>query len=169
MNDRGGKSKVFGLGLSRTGTTSLAKALNALGIRTVHYPYDEQTYSELTSGRYELTILRKYEAVVDISVAPFYPQLDKVYPGANFILTIRQEEEWLASIEAHWIRMLHYCEDNPQFKRFTEFICTRVYDSLRFNEERFRHVYETHCRSVHEYSVPTCESGTGGQGLDEGT
>ena len=36
--------KVFGLGLSRTGTTSLGRALNILGIKTIHYPCDKKTY-----------------------------------------------------------------------------------------------------------------------------
>ena len=31
-----GDRKVFGLGLSKTGTSSLAEALNRLGIRTIH-------------------------------------------------------------------------------------------------------------------------------------
>jgi hypothetical protein len=32
--------KIFGLGLSKTGTSSLADALNELGFPTIHYPFD---------------------------------------------------------------------------------------------------------------------------------
>ena len=35
--------KIFGLGLSKTGTSSLGEALNILGINTIHYPFDEAT------------------------------------------------------------------------------------------------------------------------------
>ena len=31
-------NKVFGIGLSRTGTSSLYEALTILGIDTIHYP-----------------------------------------------------------------------------------------------------------------------------------
>ncbi|HEV8715109.1 MAG TPA: sulfotransferase [Candidatus Binatia bacterium] len=31
------RSKIFGLGLSRTGTTSLTEALEILGFSTIHY------------------------------------------------------------------------------------------------------------------------------------
>lgn len=41
MKKNNTKFKVFGIGLSRTGTTSLGTALNQLGIKTIHYPHDE--------------------------------------------------------------------------------------------------------------------------------
>ncbi len=52
--------KVFGLGLSKTGTSSLTDALNLLGIRSTHYPHDERTYDELRSGNYRLSILEEF-------------------------------------------------------------------------------------------------------------
>ena len=39
------KSKIWGLGLSRTGTTTLSYVLNAMGYRHIHYP----TYNEMMS------------------------------------------------------------------------------------------------------------------------
>jgi len=45
--------KVFGLGLSKTGTSSLGQALNMLGVKTIDYPHDEKTYEELTGGKYK--------------------------------------------------------------------------------------------------------------------
>ena len=73
--------KVFGLGLSRTGTTSLGTALNQLGINTIHYPHDAVTQRELELRSGVLSILNKYQGIVDISVVPFYHQLDRAYPG----------------------------------------------------------------------------------------
>ena len=35
---RGERMKVFGVGFQRTGTTSLAVALNTLGIKTLQFP-----------------------------------------------------------------------------------------------------------------------------------
>jgi Sulfotransferase domain len=143
--------KVFGLGLSKTGTSSLGEALNQLGIRTIHYPFDARTYAELTGGVYRLSLLEEYQAVVDIPVAPFYPQLDACYPGSKFILTVRDREAWLRSAELHWQLMEQWWDRFPEFRRFQEFIGAAVYGTLRFHRDRFAYVYDTHLRNVREY------------------
>ena len=89
-----GKNKVIGVGLGHTGTRSLNRALIMLGIPSRHWPHDRQTYHELANGVYRLSILEKYDAVTDITLAPFYAQLDKEYPGSKFILTIRDKKDW---------------------------------------------------------------------------
>ncbi len=152
MTKRFGSSiKVFGLGLSKTGTTSLGDALNLLGIKTIHYPFDSNTYNELRSGNYNLSILKKYQAIVDTPVAPFYAQLDKVFPGSKFILTVREIESWLRSIKKHREVMGKRKSSNPDFERFREFMGAVVYGSLGFNEDRYRFVYETHLKNVLNY------------------
>jgi hypothetical protein len=70
MNNLKGHQKVFGLGLSKTGTSSLAEALNILGIRTIHYLYDRKSFDDLRNGNYRLSILEEYQGIVDIPVAP---------------------------------------------------------------------------------------------------
>ena len=45
------ENKVFGLGMSRTGTSSLCEALNHLGIRTTHYPFDPTTHLDPADQR----------------------------------------------------------------------------------------------------------------------
>jgi hypothetical protein len=143
--------KVFGLGLSKTGTSSLTEALNLVGIRSVHYPFDERTLEELKAGCYRLSILEEYQGIMDLPVAPFYAQLDRVYPGSKFILTVRERASWLRSCELHWRLMSEWLENFPQFKRFQEFIGACVYGTHGFNRERFSYVYETHERNVREY------------------
>jgi hypothetical protein len=143
--------KVFGLGLSKTGTSSLTEALERLGIRSIHYPHDAATLDELRAGDYRLSILREYQAVVDIPVAPFYAQLDAAWPGSRFILTVREREAWLRSAEMHWRLLMQWWENFPDFKRFHEFISACTYGTIGFNRERFAWVYDTHLRSVREY------------------
>ncbi len=140
--------KIFGVGLSRTGTTSLAEALNLLGIKTIHFPSDRNTLKELKSGNYKLTVLENFQGAVDISVAPYYAQFDKTYPHSKFILTVRPLETWIKSVERHW----HLAErwSGPDYP-FIEFIRAAVYGSITFNEDRFRYVYQTHYRNVSDY------------------
>ena len=143
--------KIFGLGLSKTGTSSLGDALNELGLPTIHYPFDHHTYDELRKGIYNLSILNQYRGIVDIPVAPYYAQLDAAYPGSKFILTVRDVESWLRSAEKHWELMMTWWENYPEFKKFHEFISVAVYGCMEFNADRFRFVYETHHRNVLHY------------------
>ena len=144
-------NKIFGIGLSKTGTTSLGQALNQLGIATIDYPHDARTLDELERGVYRLSILEHYQAVTDTPVAPYYAQLDALYPGSKFILTVRDKDAWLRSAESHWQFSREWAERDRQFARFTYFICTAVYGCVRFNAERFSYVYDTHLRNVMDY------------------
>jgi hypothetical protein len=143
--------KVFGLGLSKTGTTSLAAALNILGIKTIHFPDDETTYRELSSGEYRLSILNEYDGAVDTPIAPYYAQLDRIYPGSKFILTIRDKNSWLRSAESHWKRITEEKRRKGELNKFREFIHAVIYGTIDFNPDRFSWVYDTHERNVRQY------------------
>src|SRR5262245_32103566 len=140
-------TKVFGVGLSKTGTSSLAEALNILDIKTIHSPHDEQTYDDLRWGNYRLRIMEGYQGVTD-NVAPFYAQLDRSFPGSKFILTVREKQSWLRSIELHWRLMMDWWHNDPPFKQFQEFISACEYGMIGFHRDRFSHVYDLHLRNV---------------------
>jgi hypothetical protein len=151
MNELRGHQKVFGLGLSKTGTSSLGVALNILGIKTIHYPHDRRTLAELRTGNYSLSILEEYRGVVDIPVAPYFAQLDRIYPNSKFILTVRDKLSWLRSIETHWRSRNARMNKDPQYKEFAQFISACVYGTLQYNKDRFLYVYDTHVRNVQHY------------------
>ena len=144
------KNKIFGIGLSKTGTSSLSEALNMLGIHCIHYPDDPVTLHQLRTGQFRLSILEKYQAVADTPVVPYYAQLDKEFPGSKFILTLRDIESWLESVKKHWETSPQF-EHEPLRKEFQSFIRTAVYGCVDFNEDRFRYVYETHYTNVMNY------------------
>ncbi len=96
------KPKVFGIGLSRTGTRSLTFALQVLGFDVCHYPADAETFYELAHAKYDFSVLDEHDGITDITVAPYYAQLDKLYPGSKFILTVREKPSWLKSCRNHW-------------------------------------------------------------------
>ncbi len=144
--------KVFGIGLSKTGTTSLAKALNILGIRSIHFPHDARTFAELQRGDYQLSVLGEYQGVTDTPVAPFFAQLDQAWPGSKFILTVRDKASWLRSADAHWRSM---CDGRAareaDFLAFVDFINTCVYGCIDFSAGRFSYAYDVHVRQALEY------------------
>jgi 2-polyprenyl-3-methyl-5-hydroxy-6-metoxy-1,4-benzoquinol methylase len=145
-------NKVFGIGLSRTGTLSLQKALQILGYRAVHFPSNATTYRELIEGNYRLTVLQAYDAATDISVGAYYPQLDKLYPGSRFILTVREKQSWLASVRAHW-ETNGWTSNNPKLHEndICRFINGCVYGCYAFDEDRFSYVYDRYYRNVLDY------------------
>lgn len=149
------KPMIFGVGLSRTGTRSLNSALQMLGFNTVHYPTDPITCREIANGQFDLTLLKHYDGITDITVAPYYAQLDKMYPNSKFILTVREKNGWLNSCKNHWRNSPFEEEtDDPQRKARLElrrFFRASTYGCYEFAPERFAWVYDQHVKNVMQY------------------
>jgi hypothetical protein len=90
------KPQVFGIGLSRTGTSSLNRALRMLGLTSKHFPV------ELVKSKYNAEALEKKSAT-DTPVAWRFKVLANRYPEAKFVLTWRDETTWLDSCRRLWI------------------------------------------------------------------
>ncbi len=108
--------KVFGIGLSRTGTTSLNEALVLLGIDAAHWT--NPLTGELIAER-DLFLLG---GATDCSVAQDFEKLYYLYPNARFVWTTRRFDDWQKSFLAHHAR--HSWADDPQALR-------RVFDAPR--------------------------------------
>lgn len=149
------KPKIFGLGLSRTGTRSLTTALHILGFDPIHYPLDADTYNEIANGQYDLTLLKHHDGITDITVAPYYAQLDKLYPDSKFILTVRDKESWLRSCENHWLNSPAFIEtDDPDLLHrlsIRRFFRASTYGCYDFVPDRFSWVYDQHVKNVLDY------------------
>lgn len=145
--------KIFAIGLSRTGTRSLTEALKRLGYRIAHYPVDRKTFRELTAGQYRLSILDEFDGISDITSVPFFPQLDKHYPGSKFILTVRDRESWLRSMENHfrYNPLSYLVPDLLTERKMRRFLRAAVYGCYTFNRERMSYVYDLHHERVREY------------------
>ncbi|MCA9608629.1 MAG: hypothetical protein KC619_23660 [Myxococcales bacterium] len=147
--------KVFCLGLSRTGTRSLTAALHTVGVDVVHYPVDADTFRALETGKLDFEFLKAFDGISDITVSPYYPQLDAMYPNAKFILTTREEETWLRSCKNHWSGRDPF-EKAPSKGRaihmkIRRFLRAATYGTYRYHPERFRWVYRNHVEAVRRY------------------
>jgi hypothetical protein len=101
-----GGAKIFGVGLNKTGTRSLAAGLRQLGFRTLHK--GDRATSHLVhrahaEGRPLLSgVGEQFDAYLDVAaLVQMFRVLDHQYPSSKFILTTREEEGWLASREKH--------------------------------------------------------------------
>jgi hypothetical protein len=132
------KQKVFGLGLSKTGTTSLHHAFEKLGLRSAHYPVKP----DLLQARFDC--FDDFDAYGDTPVVSYYREIDAAYPGSKFILTVREVDAWLRSMK----RLLGL---ERMLKPFAWHMLSVVYGVHQFHEERLRRVYEHHVRDVQGY------------------
>jgi hypothetical protein len=98
---RDARPKVFGIGLSRTGTKSLHQALRILGYRSDHFSTHLLTLAQGELGL-DWSSVRDYDALTDVTAARFYRELDARFPGARFILTVREPQAWLRSCARHF-------------------------------------------------------------------
>jgi hypothetical protein len=149
--------KVFGVGLSRTGTTSLTRALELLGYRAVHFPADLVTQTEASAflmapaSELRLSLLDSVDAVTDTPIAATYRALDRAYPGSAFVLTIRDCESWLRSCENYWESLLARLYDGGLNAPYVRLINKHVYGTDRFDPEKFTAVSRHHQAQVHAH------------------
>ncbi|NER49929.1 MAG: hypothetical protein F6J92_25265 [Symploca sp. SIO1A3] len=121
---------VWGIGLSRTGTTSLAQALGILGYKTIHYPL----YFEEIKG---------FRAATDITILLWLETLDQKYPGSKFIWTERDINSWLTSCEKHLAR------SNPDARMLE--IRQQCFGCTDFDQKLYLQAYQYHLAQVEEY------------------
>ncbi len=97
-------SKVFGIGFQKTGTMSLAGVVLALGYSLSYKNAWWKTDPDLAEHIEDLAFeaAEKSDAFVNNPWPMLYQQLDEKYPGSKFILTIRDEQEWLESARRHF-------------------------------------------------------------------
>ena len=132
---------IFGIGLSKTGTTSLFAALDLLGFRSATYRHMRALgLEEWFAGSFERDYLAGYDAATDLPLATFFPQLDHRFPGSKFVLTVRELDSWLESARTHF--------SAPPASEFGTRVRLATYGTAGFDEVRFRYVHATHTRNV---------------------
>lgn len=137
---------VFGIGLSRTGTRSLAASLDHLGFPCVHYPDP----ALMLAGDHTRA-LRGHRAACDITVTAFYPKLDAAYPGSRFVLTVRPVADWLPSIRAHTERIIRDTPHELEPDNAKGRIRTMCFGTMGWDEDRFITAEAEHRASVSRY------------------
>ena len=147
------RCKVFGLGLSRTGTRSLTTALHVLGWDTIHYPTDAQSLADMRRGDGRFGLLEQYDGITDITTIPFFREIDRAYPDAKFILTQRDAASWIRSATNHWTNRPAYGDPRKtgQQLEVRRLLRKAVYGMLEFDREHFLKVHANHVGPIREY------------------
>jgi len=139
------QSKIFGIGLSKTGTTSLARALEILGYKTKDY-LGVTRYSPGDLSSIDLDEINANDAFTDTPIPSFYRELDKNYPGSKFILTVRDMDGWLKSCKKQFTRKLADKQNEASINLFLD-----LYGCFIFDEEKFIAGYERFINGALQY------------------
>lgn len=137
--------KVFGIGLSKTGTTSLAKALEILGYSTKDC-LGVNSYSSGDLSSIDQQVLDSYDALTDTPIPSFYRELYQKYPDAKFILTVRDMDGWLKSCRKQFTAKLAAKQTDAHNKLFED-----LYGTAIFEEDSFRSGYERFAKLALEF------------------
>ncbi len=132
------KTKVFGIGLSKTGTSSLAQALQRLGFKT----RDCMGATRYVAGdlsSIDMETVLAHDALTDTPIPSFYRQLDARFPGSKFVLTVRDREGWLKSCRKQFSERFGATQNEAHKRLFQDLYGTNVFDEPRFvgGYERF--------------------------------
>lgn len=94
--------KIFGIGLSRTGTTSLRTCFKELGFKHLSCRYD--LLHQYRDGKLNevLEVIDEYQSFDDWPYPLMYKELFQRYKDSKFILTTRSNPNiWLESLKQH--------------------------------------------------------------------
>jgi len=136
-------SKLFILGLPRTGTTSICSTLLALNYAVAHTAYTQTTFDQAT-------------AIADTPVFNDYQALDHYYPNSQFIYLTRTANKWIPSIKQLLLRMFNNVvrDDggfNPIIKRcYTEIFSPFTLENIN-NDDFLLACYNQHKTAVTQY------------------
>lgn len=148
-------NKIFGIGLSKTGTTSLTCALRMLGYRAKHFPFTTVRYDGAGQRAICFEKIDRYGALTDTPIPAIYKELDERYPGSKFILTVRDMETWLRSCRRHHVWPGRFVSDRAighraQMKSILS-LHLDLYGAVWFDEHAFRQAHEQHMMDVRAY------------------
>jgi hypothetical protein len=129
------RQKVFCIGLGKTGTTSLKEALRILDYRLIRLPLDWKGITD-------------FDAALPGVSAAMFAELDAAYPDSKFILTVREVDGWLKSIE----RDMGLKRGVDRLRRAErEKVLKMKYGRTSFDREAFRASYHEHEAKVRQY------------------
>ena len=163
-----GRPKVFGIGMGKTGTTSLERAFVEFGYRIGPQATFERHFDACYAGDYGglLADIGPFEAFQDV---PFclpgtYRLLFKHFPRAKYVLTVRDSsEQWYNSLcrfHSKWFGKNGALptEEDLQAARYISpgwlYRVSRIYGAPPgepYHRETLIRVYETHNREVQAF------------------
>lgn len=146
-------TRIFGIGMHKTATTSLHKALEILGYDSWHWSsaHAAKAIWREVNNRGRSETLERHYALSDLPIPMLYKQLDAAYPGSKFILTVRNERDWLDSVRRHFDPAINKWRASWDTDPFTHRVHNLLYGRRDFDAETMLARYRRHNAEVWEY------------------
>jgi len=136
------ENKVFGVGLARTGTTSLHQAMTLLGLKSA------PDSIALLDGM-DTEFLRAHDAFFDNPIPFRYQALEQTCPNSKWIVTQRPVEAWITSME--WLFGPGLDRLSGDMRTIGDRVHRQLYGSDQFDETRLRAIYHQHYEQLAEW------------------
>jgi hypothetical protein len=146
-------TRIFGIGMHKTATTSLHHAMKILGYDSAHWlstQWVRQIWREMNWYGSSKTLEHHYH-LCDLPIPMLYEKLDRAYPGSKFILTIRAEDLWIESVESHWDPKTNPYRGGWDSDSFSHRMHEIVYGRRDFDRETMLARYRKHNADVIAY------------------
>lgn len=134
--------KIVGVGLNKTGTTTLGECLRTLGYDHISYNYD--AFCLYRDGNCDalMEMVNCHDSFEDWPWPLIYKEIDEKFPGSKFILTRRVDSmTWFNSLCKHRERMSFYEYEKHIYG----------HDWPHDYPEHHIRIYEEHLTSVRNY------------------
>lgn len=145
-------TRIFGIGMHKTATTSLHLAMKHLGFDSAHWRsahWAKAIWTEMKAWGRSNTLENSYH-LCDLPIPVLFREIDQAYPGSKFILTTLDEEMWVKAAECHWSprnKFRSAWDSDP----FSHKIHQIIYGQRHFDREVFLARYRRHNAEVLEY------------------
>jgi hypothetical protein len=143
------RRKVFGIGLPKTGTTTLGQCFSILGYK--HHSFDMDLARRVAKGDVDSSLRRaeSFETFEDWPWFQLYERVFLAFPQAKFVLTVRRStDDYILSLRRHRERQGVFSESFPVPCWWYDVF---GYEPHYWNEDAFRKDYETHNNNVIEF------------------
>lgn len=146
--------KIFCIGFYKTGTTTLFEALRILGYDTVNGDTPgsyagaddgETLVKQIEAGNYRLPTFELFDAFTDNPYFAIWREIYAQYPDAKYVLTVRDEQIWIASCVKFY--------RNRRIRPMRVWMFGRHADPSRSEESRqaWLDAYRAHNASIREF------------------
>jgi len=144
-------NKIFCIGLNKTGTSSIHKALEILGFKSVHHKESKgNSIKDIIKTNFDNSLdilagIEHYQAFSDWSHPStniLFKEFDRQYANSKFILNTRDIDAWIKSREKHLKRtpnLKKRQKQNPNSKW------------LKMDKALWREEFEEHHNNVRKY------------------
>ena len=139
------RRKVYCIGLSRTGTTSITVALKQLGFAAHHQCHALVAHDNDGKPTVCKFWADAFDAHSDIAPATVFEELAALYPDARFVLTRRPPAQWAKAMIRFTTKFRHILGNPPVETMFADAYGKRW---ASYTAQEWAAVYEAHEKKV---------------------